>query len=275
MTNKLSVFILLSMVFFSCTNSTDEEKHRIIQFRTIGHQLLLSSGDTTSRILPILKNTKNTYQIRFENTFEIIPDSLASIVVSNLRKTKPEKEYRVSVFTCNKIEMVYAFEWSPKRTESVTCLGRKLPDNCYIVEIEVITPTLNHTFLLTSSILVLIGIIAFLVLFKKKTPINEENTGEFRKVGSFNYFQQSGLLILKYQKIELSEKENKLLNILLSKPNETIARDFLINEIWEKEGVFVISRNLDVLVSKLRKKLVADTNVKISNSHGKGYKLEF
>lgn len=270
-----SFVTLFFVICFSCVQSPDEEKHRIVLFRNIGHRLLLSSGDSTSRIMPIKKTSEGNYQIRFENTFEIMPDSLASIFIEKLKNTNPENQYRVSVFTCNKTELVYAFEWSPKRTESVTCLGRKLPNNCYVVEIELITNSLNSSYGLISGVLLLIGIIAFLIFIKKKTTMNEENPGVSRKVGSFNYFQQSGLLILKYQKIELSEKENKLLNILLSKPNETIARDFLINEIWEKEGVFVISRNLDVLVSKLRKKLVADNSVKISNSHGKGYKLEF
>ena len=81
-------------------------------------------------------------------------------------------------------------------------------------------------------------------------------------------------LILELQKIQLSEKENKLLHLLLKKPNETTAREHLLKEIWENEGVFVISRNLDVLISKLRKKLATDPSVRITNSHGKGYKLE-
>jgi DNA-binding response OmpR family regulator len=36
----------------------------------------------------------------------------------------------------------------------------------------------------------------------------------------------------------------------------------------------VVPKNLDVLVSKLRKKLSLDENIKIINVHGVGYKLE-
>jgi DNA-binding response OmpR family regulator len=46
-----------------------------------------------------------------------------------------------------------------------------------------------------------------------------------------------------------------------------------MKEIWEDDGVFVITRNVDVLISKLRKRLSADPSVKIANVHGKGYKM--
>ena len=44
-------------------------------------------------------------------------------------------------------------------------------------------------------------------------------------------------------------------------------------EIWEDEGIVVISRNVDVLVSKLRKKLGDDSSFKFINVHGRGYKF--
>lgn len=47
----------------------------------------------------------------------------------------------------------------------------------------------------------------------------------------------------------------------------------LMKEIWEDEGIVVISRNVDVLVSKLRKKLSDDNTIKFINVHGKGYKF--
>jgi Transcriptional regulatory protein, C terminal len=268
---------LLTLLGLSCVTPQDDEKHQIVLFRTIGHQLLLASGDSTSRIMPIQKTTSGIYQIRFENSFEIMPDSLANITIKTLRNSNPQNQYRVSVFTCQKTEMVYGFEWSPKSTEDVTCLGRGLPENCYIVEIEVLKSGINPNLLWGAVVGLLICVILYVVFFRKNP--NEqvtaaENSGDFQKVGAFSYFQQTGVSVLEYQKIELSEKENKLMNILLSKPNETVAREYLLKEIWENDGVFVISRNLDVLVSKLRKKLVADPSVKITNSHGKGYKLE-
>jgi hypothetical protein len=44
-------------------------------------------------------------------------------------------------------------------------------------------------------------------------------------------------------------------------------------QIWEDKGLIVIDRNVDVLVSKLRKKLQSDPSIKILNVHGRGYKM--
>jgi DNA-binding response OmpR family regulator len=56
-------------------------------------------------------------------------------------------------------------------------------------------------------------------------------------------------------------------------PNQTIARTRLQKEIWEDEGI-IVGRSLDMFISKLRKKLEFDPNIKITVVRGKGYKLE-
>jgi DNA-binding response OmpR family regulator len=55
--------------------------------------------------------------------------------------------------------------------------------------------------------------------------------------------------------------------------NQIVEREKLMKEIWEEKGVVVISRNVDVLVSKLRKKLSYDNSIKFINEPGRGYKL--
>jgi DNA-binding response OmpR family regulator len=54
---------------------------------------------------------------------------------------------------------------------------------------------------------------------------------------------------------------------------ELTSRDDLIQQVWINEGV-ITGRSLDMFVSKLRKKLSADPALRITNVHGKGYKLE-
>ena len=56
-------------------------------------------------------------------------------------------------------------------------------------------------------------------------------------------------------------------------PNEAVERSRLQKEIWEDEGV-IVGRSLDMFISKLRKKLEFDPNIKIVVIRGKGYKLE-
>ena len=75
------------------------------------------------------------------------------------------------------------------------------------------------------------------------------------------------------QNIVLTGTEARLLLIFAMTPNETITRSRLQKEIWEDEGI-IVGRSLDMFISKLRKKLELDPNVKILVIRGKGYKLE-
>jgi len=73
--------------------------------------------------------------------------------------------------------------------------------------------------------------------------------------------------------IDLTRTETRVLRIFALSPNEAIERSRLQKEIWENEGV-IVGRSLDVFISKLRKKLELDPNLKIVVIRGKGYKLE-
>src|SRR5450432_2722584 len=81
-----------------------------------------------------------------------------------------------------------------------------------------------------------------------------------------------GILYFSNQK-EFLALTAKAVSILASNQNQVVGRDLLMKEFWEDDGVFVITRNVDVLISKLRKRLSADPSVKIVNVHGKGYKM--
>ena len=73
-------------------------------------------------------------------------------------------------------------------------------------------------------------------------------------------------------KIELTSKEADLLQLLSESANDTVERDDILKEVWGDDGDYV-GRTLDVFISKLRKKLEADSNVRIVNIRGIGYKL--
>lgn len=71
----------------------------------------------------------------------------------------------------------------------------------------------------------------------------------------------------------LTDKECKVLELLHENFGELIPRETLMQKIWIDEGV-ITGRSLDMFISKLRKKLSQDPELKITNVHGKGYKLE-
>jgi hypothetical protein len=75
------------------------------------------------------------------------------------------------------------------------------------------------------------------------------------------------------ENISLNENETLALSIFVENLQQTVTRDQLMKQIWEDKGLIVIDRNVDVLVSKLRKKLQSDPSIKILNVHGRGYKM--
>ncbi len=72
--------------------------------------------------------------------------------------------------------------------------------------------------------------------------------------------------------IKLTSKESDLLKLLCIHRNSVMRRDFALKAIWGVDNYFN-ARSMDVYITKLRKILQADSNIKIINKHGEGYKL--
>ena len=70
--------------------------------------------------------------------------------------------------------------------------------------------------------------------------------------------------------------KNKITQIVTARwitHSANLPRETLMQEVWINEGV-ITTRSLDMFVSKLRKKLSPDPALRITNVHGRGYKLE-
>lgn len=76
--------------------------------------------------------------------------------------------------------------------------------------------------------------------------------------------------------IPLGQKECAILEMLLEKKNEVVARDEMIESIWG-ENSFPSNRTIDNYIVKLRKWADSDpqTDLKITSIRGIGYKLEW
>ncbi|GAA4436118.1 hypothetical protein GCM10023091_13640 [Ravibacter arvi] len=101
----------------------------------------------------------------------------------------------------------------------------------------------------------------------------KESDPELAALGKFLFNVKGQHLILESEVVSLTDKECKVLELLHRNFGELIPRETLMQEVWINEGVFT-GRSLDVFVSKLRKKLSHDPGLRITNVHGKGYKLE-
>jgi hypothetical protein len=103
--------------------------------------------------------------------------------------------------------------------------------------------------------------------------ITKESVPELAALGKFLFDVKGQRLLLGSEVINLTDREYKVLELLNKNFGELIPRETLMQEVWINEGV-ITGRSLDMFVSKLRKKLSSDPELRITNVHGKGYKLE-
>lgn len=268
------VAVVLSAGSLTIFNPGFSESHKMLVMRSIGHELLKCSGDSTSRVLPVTKLNDQAYLIEFENSFSFMPDSLVSIVHRTLSKSDFPAQYTVHVMSCAGSDIVYGYEIkSPDGL--VPCLGRAQPRGCYAVRIEFSEPVAPYarpyTAIAVAGVLVL-GFVAIGFSRKPKRPaiVKSEN---FLAIGQYKFYPAESVLRHEGETVELSRKETSLLKLFAEHPNELLLRDRLLKEVWEDEGV-ITGRSLDMFVSKLRRKLQLDPAVKLVNVHGKGYRLE-
>jgi len=101
-------------------------------------------------------------------------------------------------------------------------------------------------------------------------PMNKKE--EFYKIGTYSFDPLKQLLSYKDELIKLTTKESELLELLCRQGNEILERNFALKTIWIDDNYFN-ARSMDVYITRLRKYLRQDPDVKILNIHGKGYKL--
>ena len=91
-------------------------------------------------------------------------------------------------------------------------------------------------------------------------------------LGAYQFDKRNSELLFENRSVDLTSKEAELLLLLYDAVNTSVEREVILNRVWGDEGDYV-GRTLDVFISKLRKKLEADSSVKIVNIRGIGYKL--
>ena len=255
------------------------EGRAALVIRKIGHSLLLQAGDSSSRVLPIKQVDEASFQLTFQSSFSFMPDSLVSIVRSQLAQHHLPADYVVEVAESSSQDVVYGFAIGPDQADIIPCKGRVQPRGDYTVQIafadfDASTRSTNSYFLFLLA-LASLGTLAFV----GKAWVKQQRPGQVSEgrptvfLGSYRFEEKQEILRNDIETITLSAKETKLLRIFAAEPNCLIARDRLLKEVWEDEGVFT-GRSLDVFISKLRKKLKNDTSLRLVNVRGKGYTLE-
>ena len=272
------LFISIIWVAFSMTGNDDFDfARREVLLRRIGHEVLLQSGDSTSRVLPVKKIAGNEYQISFENAFTFQPNLLVNTTQRLLAKDPLASDYVVNVLNCANASVAYGYAISKnKKDDIVACIGRRQPIACYMINIKFkptgIITAQNGYLLGSLTVLAFVGFIFLKSAKPRKSLPGGRNTGMVA-LGSAWFDAKNRKLIINENTTDLTGTETRVLSIFALSPNEAIERSRLQKEIWEDEGV-IVGRSLDMFISKLRKKLEPDPNIKIAVIRGKGYKLE-
>jgi len=102
------------------------------------------------------------------------------------------------------------------------------------------------------------------------TPVKPESG----RVGKYTFDFQKLTLSINGSTQSLTFREAEVLKYLADRPDQVIRRDDLLKAIWGDDDYFM-GRSLDVFISRLRKYLSADPDIKIDNIHGVGFRMRW
>jgi hypothetical protein len=279
----LLIFIaaLFSLPLLNASTLPDSSYGQSIEttiIRNIGHLVLLSSGDTLSRVMPVKKMQDGAYKISFEQAF--LPNTDSLILIS-MKQLQGFGQYVMELWETNTNSLIYSFVVSDNSSENILpCLERPLPKTNYEIIIRFESANSGRNYFLSGGIAMLL-LTAGLVFYKSRSPKPalaetlpfDKPAASFILLGATQFYPEQQKIVLGTTETALTAKEAQVLALLAETPDIVVERGRLQKEIWENQGI-IVTRSLDVFISRLRKKLSTDSEVKIVNVHGKGYKLE-
>lgn len=285
---KRCVFILFVVMayLFGCTDTlaaSMDEKRALIAMREIGHEVLMSFGDSTSRVLPI-EVQGDTYTISFASNFAFDPGTMSDLVKKVLQPKELAAACIVEVTRCLSDEIVHSFKADLLTTSKLlACAGRMNPEACYKIHVTLISedmvaakseapvdaPKSGMPYGWLALITALVMSVSYFI-YRRSSSKGQET--DVMKIGNSRFNQKKQELVSAAGAVVLSHKESELLMTLFHSANDVVSREELLRHVWGDDGDYV-GRTLDVFISKLRKKIETDPSLKIVNVRGVGYRL--
>lgn len=109
-------------------------------------------------------------------------------------------------------------------------------------------------------------------VLKRSTAAAPPEKKEAYQIGNYQFDAQNFRLYLGDDMRQLTEREADVLRLLVAKKGELVSRDYVLETLWGKSDYFN-RKSMDVFISRLRKYLAGDENIKIQNVHGSGFVL--
>jgi DNA-binding response OmpR family regulator len=107
------------------------------------------------------------------------------------------------------------------------------------------------------------------VFLRRSKVVQPLKTSQIR-LGKFSFDYENLTLHHGEQHKRLTQREADLLWFLAQSRNQVVKRSEILKAIWGDDDYF-LGRSLDVFISRLRKYLSSDDNVRIENIHGVGF----
>lgn len=111
------------------------------------------------------------------------------------------------------------------------------------------------------------------IFLKRTLNVADNSTDQnYYNVGRFNFYFDSLILDFEGDRKTLTYKEAELLRYFCDNPNKVLSRSDILIQVWGSDDYY-LGRSLDVFISRLRKYLSSDENIKILNLHGIGFRF--
>jgi DNA-binding response OmpR family regulator len=109
-------------------------------------------------------------------------------------------------------------------------------------------------------------------IFLKRSGFKTSPVNRLAYIGKYCFDLQNLSLAANNHVQQLTYREAELLDLLFKNKNQVIPREEILNKIWGDDSYFN-GRSLDVFISRLRKYLKDDPNLKIENIHSVGFRF--
>jgi DNA-binding response OmpR family regulator len=110
------------------------------------------------------------------------------------------------------------------------------------------------------------------VFLKRNSVSDSTATTDQFTCGSYEFSFSQQTLTFDQDVQKLTHREAEVLKFLLERKNHVVKREDILTAIWGRDDYF-LGRSMDVFVTRIRKMLSSDPNIKIENIHGVGFKL--
>jgi len=282
---------VVAVILLLFQNGTAIANNESVQFaekvnlalRRTAHGLLIANGDSLSLIPSVQQSDNNTFTLRLNQSFDY--GKLPQLLSESLDLHHVNRAYDVTIENCTTGELQLGYNFRDLHSkEGVPCLNREQTPGCYNLKLRFSPETQqantgsNWWMLPVGSLVAALGYLFWKKSEKEETStplsaITVENPGLEKQFGNSVLDLKNLVLTCGTEKSKLTYREAKLLNLFADHKNLVLERDFILKSVWEDEGI-IVGRSVDVFVSRLRKMLHNDLQVKISAVHGVGYRME-